>query len=214
MKLKSTKKQPKQYADQNPIEALRSIGGGVKNSFVEDLGKDSISDMWDQILNAPTKDNKPHSASGDLSHGEEISFEDIKHSSEAIEHSEEFHHYKNEVIHAEKRVASESSAELKVKIQEILIEIKKLSESSAELKSEFAEIAMEEVPETPGTYHLSFLEFVLDTIRNLRTKVEESGAWLNAFYSKKAKRGYWAQYKKHGTSFGLSNERAVATQTG
>jgi hypothetical protein len=44
--------------------------------------------------------------------------------------------------------------------------------------------------------------------------VEDSGAWLSAMSGKKGKKTYWSEFKKHGTSFGMSNERSVATQTG
>src|SRR3989344_5698474 len=66
----------------------------------------------------------------------------------------------------------------------------------------------------PGKYHVSFFEWVLLLVRQARMKVEDSSAWLGAFKSKKAKKQYWSMFKKHGTTFGLSNERVVSTQTG
>ena len=86
--------------------------------------------------------------------------------------------------------------------------------TSQELQAQFKDVSLIEVPEDPGKYHLTFLEWILDTIRKARLKVEDSGAWLEAFYTKKAKRGYWNMFKKHGTTFGLSGERVVSTQTG
>jgi hypothetical protein len=55
---------------------------------------------------------------------------------------------------------------------------------------------------------------MLTVIRGARMKVEDSGAWLSTMQGKKGKKNYWAMFKKHGTSFGMSNERQVATQTG
>ena len=45
-------------------------------------------------------------------------------------------------------------------------------------------------------------------------KVEDSGAWLGKVQGKGAKKGYWGMFKQHGTTFGLSGERSVATQVG
>jgi hypothetical protein len=46
-------------------------------------------------------------------------------------------------------------------------------------------------------------------------KIEDGRAWLETFAKRKKKKlGYWKMYKKHGTTFGLSHERTIATQTG
>jgi hypothetical protein len=82
------------------------------------------------------------------------------------------------------------------------------------LQIEFKEVAIEQRIVNPGKYHTSFFEWVLSAIRIARMKVEDSGAWLSASKGKKAKKDYWQMFKKHGTTFGLSNERVVATQTG
>ena len=79
---------------------------------------------------------------------------------------------------------------------------------------EFKEVTMETVPAKPGVYHVNFFEWLFSLIKGIREKIEDSCVWLRAFQSKKSKRGYWAMFKKHGTSFGLSSERVVATQTG
>jgi len=56
---------------------------------------------------------------------------------------------------------------------------------------------------------------MIGIVKNLRQKVEEGRTWLAAFSQRKIKKmGYWKMYKKHGTTFGLSHERTVATQTG
>jgi len=217
---RSNKKQ-QQYVDDNPVEAVKSLGSDLKKGITEDLLKESGRAFWKQMLGATEevggKDYKDSTTkpSGDLSEGAELKLEDLKRKTEALmPRVEAGINYAAEVIHAEKRAASENTQELKVRMEEISIELKQLMKTSKELQIEFKDVDMEEIPEAPGKYHLTFLEWVLDTIRKARLKVEESGAWLEAFYSKKSKRKYWNMFKKHGTTFGLSGERVVATQTG
>lgn len=104
--------------------------------------------------------------------------------------------------------------EVNQRLQEIMSELQRLISSSKELKMEFADVGVEQAPTQAGEYHLNFFDWLLLTIRAAREKVEDSGAWLNAVKGKKDKKGYWGMFKKHGTTFGLSNERSVATQTG
>ena len=61
---------------------------------------------------------------------------------------------------------------------------------------------------------MNFFEWMLAVIRAAREKVEDSNAWLGTVKGKGAQRNYWNMFKKHGTTFGLSGERAVATQVG
>ncbi|MBI2032629.1 MAG: hypothetical protein HYV38_03445 [Candidatus Levybacteria bacterium] len=209
LKPKGGKKQSKQYVNDNPIESLRSIGSGVASSVKEDLGREMVKDLWNQMLGS----EKPNRRGGDLSEGQDLI---LNQKNEAPKHAdlEPAINYRREILGREKRVLTENAQEIRVKIEEVMIEIRRLIESSQELQVEFAEVAVEEVVEKPGKYHLNFLEWLLSTIRDTRQKVEYGGAWLEAFYSKKSKRKYWNMFKKHGTSFGLSNERSVSTQTG
>ena len=99
----------------------------------------------------------------------------------------------------------------------IIIELKRLAASSQELEIEFKDVVMTQNVVKPGKYHQGFFEWVLIVIRNARVRVEDAGAWLSVMHGKKGKKqqqNYWQMFKKHGTTFGLSNERVVATQTG
>lgn len=209
-KIKSGKKEKKQYVNQNPIESLISIGTGVKDSVVEDLGKAGVYEAWDELLNTELKPHKD--THGDLSEGHEIDLSETKEKSHEI--TEIRHEFASEIIHAGKRASSEASAEIEMRMHEILIEIKKLSESSAELKDQVEVITLESTADNPGVYHVNFLEEMLSFIHDLRLNVEDSLAWFSALRSKKAARQYGSMAKKHGTSFTLSNERQVSTQVG
>lgn len=100
-------------------------------------------------------------------------------------------------------------------IQELIGELRRLADSSKVLQMEFASVAVEQTSTKVGEYHVNFFEWMLIVVRAAREKVEDSGAWLSAMKGKNGKKnGYWGMFKKHGTTFGLSNERVVATQTG
>jgi len=102
---------------------------------------------------------------------------------------------------------------LKQKIEAVRQELKALSESVKQFNAE-AQKAIETIPADPGVYHLNFLERLRGVLKILREQVEDSRSWLNLHTSRKKKVGYWGMYKKHGTQFGLSNERTAATQSG
>ena len=122
--------------------------------------------------------------------------------------------YKQEVARSSEHASQRELGEMNQKVEQIMFELKKLIGSSRILQLEFAEITVEQAPPQVGEYHMQFFEWMLLVIKNAREKVEDSGAWLATVKGKNGKKGYWGMFKKHGTTFGLSNERAVATQVG
>lgn len=86
--------------------------------------------------------------------------------------------------------------------------IKKInSEMIGEVK-DIANLTINQVSEKPGIYHVRFLEIVLNILRQIRAKVSESKTWLQAFLTKKKKRGslFAVRSKKLGTQYSLSQE--------
>lgn len=204
---KKQKAQARQFVDPNPVEAIKNIGSGVGQSIVSDVLKTGANDFWKQVLGADKIEKTKHAMSGDLSEGQDLELAPHLEIEPGID-------YRREILHGEKRTSKEHERVLETKIEEILIELRRLVSSSEELAIQYKEIVVEQRIENPGTYHESFFEWILNTIRAARMRIEDSGAWLAAFQSKKNKRQYWQMFKKHGTTFGLSNERVVATQTG
>lgn len=208
---------PKQYVDLNPIESVLNIGKGVGDSFVSDLAADGINDLWGQLLGA--EGEKKTQKSGELSEGQELNLKQLEEQKQQEKQEKtpdiapaiEYH---REIIHAERRIAKKEQYSLETKVEEILIELKQLIGRSKEIEAQFKEIAVEEKPVNIGKYHEAFFEWVLSAIKTARMRVEDSASWLALFASKKKKQGYWNMFKKHGTTFGLSNERVVSTQTG
>lgn len=207
-KFKSTKKTPKQYIDQNPIEALTSIGTGVVDSMKEDLGRPSVNDAWEQLLGAEVT---KRADSGDLEPGAELNIFEIRKDVQTV--TEMGRDFAREVVDAGKSRV-EDTHEVQVKIQEILIEIKQLAKSTKEVQAEVEVISAESTQGKAGSYRVSFLEQMVNFLRDIRVDVEDSLAWFHALRSKKASRQYGVLAKKHGASFMLSHERSAVTQTG
>ncbi len=212
-KLKSSgKKEPKQYTDEGILESLDKIRADVVTSVKNDALKASAHDAWEQFLNPDAQ--KHYADGGEMHAGEEVDLDNLKKGEHAKPHVEAGNDYHRDIVHASERGASHENQEIEIKLQEILIEIKQLANSSGELKEKVEIITIEQMGEDPGKYHLNFVEQVLAWIRDARMNVEDSLAWFHALRSKKAARQYGVMAKKGGTSFTLSNERTIATQTG
>lgn len=215
MNPKRQKNRHKTFVDKNPIEAVRDIGAGVTSSLVQDVGKGIVTDLWKQMLG--TYEDAPsfvEQLSGELQEGQEIDLASLRKEKAKPFAIEPGINYQRELLYAEKKQAVEDRQAIEVKMQEIIIELKRLTQTSKLLEVEFREVTQEQRIPNVGRYHLSFFEWMLSVVRTARTKVEDAGAWLEAVYAKKRKRGYWTMFRKHGTTFGLSHERVVATQTG
>lgn len=212
--MKRLKSKAKQYIDQNPVEAVRDTLTAVPQSVAKNT-QDALGDIWEQFLGINNyAKGETQNLSGDLAEGKELNLKKLKEEQEKKKDITPGINYASDIVHSQERVVSQESREIKAQIQQIIGELKKLVESSEELRVEFREITVEQRVTKPGKYHQSFFEWMLVTIRQARTKVEDSKAWLSMFKSKKAKKEYWSMFKKHGTTFGLSNERVVATQVG
>ncbi|QQG40648.1 MAG: hypothetical protein HYV37_03780 [Candidatus Levyibacteriota bacterium] len=197
MQITTQKKQKNslgQFVDQNPVEAIRSIGGGTEWT----------NDFWEQLLGE--KEKKQPQKSGELQEGQDLNL--------SIEPGID---YRREIIHGSEKIASEENQALIQQIEMIVLELKRLSASSKELEIEFKDVIVTQNVVKPGKYHQGFFEWMLIIIKTARLRIEDAGAWLSAMKGKKGKKqsqNYWERFKKEGTTFGLSNERVVSTQTG
>lgn len=213
---KTVARKKQQYVNQNTIESQRNTSGTVVGQL-----SNTVKDMWSQILDPMVNERNGHQGvGGDLMEGQEVTLSNLSKNREVIEKKSQVMNiepgidYKREILHGERKIQQRQNQEISTKIQEIIVELKRLTATSKVLQVEFKEVATEQRITKPGKYHQTFFEWMLSVIRQARIKVEDSGAWLAVAKSKQQKRQYWAMFKKHGTSFGLSNERVVATQTG
>lgn len=196
------KKKPAHHVETNPIEALTDIGSGVSDAFKKDLVQRGAKDVMTQVVGI----------SMDLKEGEEMVIGEPK--AEKSHHKEAALEYHREIRKVSEISAHKAGSEIDAKLEQILLELDKLIDSSSELEQRFEVLAVSEKPVEPGTYHLNFFDWMLSVISSTRQQIEDSSAWLGAVSSKKSKKSYWSMFKKHGTSFGMSNERQVATQSG
>lgn len=211
MQNKASKSKQK-YAD-NPIETLRDMGREV----LSDLTVNSAGAMWEQVFGSYSEEV---ATKGDLTEGQELDLSGAQ-KKEAVRHEEKTTHieagidYRREILQGSEKIARAQNQEYSAQIQEIIGELKRLVSSSKELENQFKDVTMVNVTAVKaGKYQMNFFKWVLITVRQARIKVEDSGAWLAMFKKKKGQKQYWAMFKKHGTSFAMSNERVLATQTG
>lgn len=198
--------------DKNPIEAIGDTNSDVLSTAKIALKNELRNDVnlaWRQLLGTENQKSNQQSA-GDFNEGQEITFS----KAEKRVNIEAGIDYFREIIHAETTINRKDEAHLETKIQEIVIELKKLSESSKELELEFKDITVATLPVKPGKYHLNFFEWMLVTIQNARMRIEDSSAWAGVISGKKNKKDYWTLVKNQGTSFMLSGERTPANQVG
>jgi len=215
MAVKKARKPARQYVDKNPIESFKDLGDDFVRSVVDE-GRNSVNDLWNQLLGGEGR--KASAGQGELQEGQELDLKSLrdlpKEEKQALEAIMPGFDYRREIVEGEKKIAREDTQVIEAQIHEIIIELKKLVSSTKELEIEFKDIVVEQKIEKPGKYHVGFFEWVLSAVKLARMKVEDSQNWLNVFKSKKSQKQYWSMFKKHGTTFGLSNERTVSTQTG
>ena len=219
-------KKLKKFIEHGPLEALgkepTGIVKGVVDSAKEDLIKQATKDMIRQIYMPSSEKNEHggHNGPIEMQAGEEHDLSGTH--KENTEHNEKSEfadadpgiNYRREILHYRESINSSEHGELRQQVNEVMLELRRLADSTTAVTAELHAVAVSSTPAEVGKYHVNFFEWMLVTLKQARMKIEDSGAWLGAMSSKKGKKDYWSQFKKHGTSFGMSNERGVATQTG
>lgn len=227
-----TSKSAKKSIVKNGLETVldrgdaTGIARGVGKSLVQDLALDGGKDFL-SFLGLDLSTGKDQTTSKSKNTHEELSAEHgsidiVNFKQQRIEQKAERTmlnveaaiDYHRDIVRTSEKVSKQELSAMNNQIQEILSELRSLIGSSRELSVEFAEISMEQAPTNLGVYHKNFFEWMLTMIRQAKQKVEDSAAWLGASKGKAGKKGYWGMFKKHGTSFAMSNERNVATQVG
>lgn len=190
------KKQQTQTQD-TVLEQLRDLGGGIGKSVKSDL----LGGVGTGILNELFSPKKK-----DLKAGEEVVISPQELPQKPIP----------EIKKPEAVIFIAQEANLAQEVEAVRTELKKTVEELKELNTAVVEVekAVAQTPVKAGKYHLSFFARLRAILRLFRQQVSESRVWLEASFAKKRKRQYWFMFKKHGTTFGLSSERVIATQAG
>lgn len=185
-------KKKKQFVD-NPIEQ------GLKE--VVDIVAEPVQGIFDEALKQIGLKEQKQPLSGEI----DLSI-DAK-----IRQLQSVHSQEKQVYNLQERTTKDQIQKL---MQELAVEVAKLQQQTSELTNEVKSVTVATVPIKPGAYHLNYFEWIIGTLRDLRKRVNESRLWLKVWSQKKQQKGYWAMFKKHGTSFAMSEERAIASANG
>jgi len=191
------KKKAPVYANNNVLESLRGVGTSVGKTIAKDVVTQTASDMLSSIFGGAPR-------SGELRQNQPIEFTQ-KQESVAPQISR-----RTETQRSAPRI---DETEIKQKIESIRTELKALAQSMKSLRQEITKTVME-TPVDPGIYHLNFFDHLRSYLQAMKENIDDSRTWLATSNNCKAKKGYWGQFKKHGTSWGMSNERSIATSAG
>ena len=190
-------KRPAAYTNDSILEALRDVSGGVGKTVTRDVAGKVATDALASIFGAPIKQ-------GEMHQNESIDF--------PVERAPRQPAGRPEIQPAQKVIFHED-AQIKQRVEAVRAELAALSKSMKMLTVEIQK-AVAEVPVVPGVYHVTFYEKLRSMLAILREQIDDSRCWLTLHTSRKKKMGYWGMFKKHGTTFGLSNERSLATSAG
>lgn len=184
---------------------FKNIGKGILKSTKSDVIDGFSKSLWEQMLGVPEKKQE-----NVLSEGEEIKLSKKEKAAASVEFTE----YKREAIFGDKKSENGETYIIRQQVEQIRMEIRKLINTSKIVEQTVKDATAEQAPVKPGKYHVSFFEFVLNVIKDATRKLEDSVSFGSVLKNKKQQKQYWSMYKKHGTTFGLSGERTVSTQTG
>lgn len=190
-------KRPAVYNNDSILEALRDLSGGVGKTVAHDVAGKVASDALASLFGSPIKQ-------GEMHQNESIDF--------PVERQPRPQMRRPEVRQPEKVIFHED-AQIKQQLDAVRAELMALSKSVHMLNAEIQK-AVAETPVMPGIYHVTFYEKLRVVLQMLREQIDDSRSWLTMHQSRKKKMGYWGMFKKHGTTFGLSNERSLATSAG
>lgn len=197
---RSGKRAPAGRLNDSILESLRSIGTGVGKSLGSDVFGPASNDALQSIFGPAPKSPK----NGELKPNQPVDLGQQEEERKPSFRRPEF--LRPTPVNVEE-------AGIKQKIEAVRQELQALSKAVKQFNTEAIK-AIETIPADPGIYHLNFLERLRGVLKLLREQVEDSNSWLKLHTTRKKKMGFWGMYKKHGTSFGLSNERTAATQAG
>jgi hypothetical protein len=203
-----TKQKPNVF--KNPLEAVKDYGSDAVTSVAKTTTEEFDNFFADMLGLGSSSESDQHKHHGEV---EVFNSKDKKAEVHVRAHIE-YHDDMRKLGENKNRTENQQAIR---QIQEALAEIQQLIKSSKELQTEFADFAVMDAPTEVGDYDLNFFEWLILTIKQAREKVEDSGAWLSTVKGKNGKKGgqdYWSMFKKHGTQFGMSNERSAATSVG
>lgn len=200
---------------ENPVEQLKDTAVGAVREIGQ-VPKDLFSEALSQIgLKSP---RKPMSGEFNLKDGSSQNPAQVERTDKKDVSLEAKMRQLQYLQRNEKEVFNKSSRQEEARIAELKAEIvkeaKKLEQQTTELNKEIKQMSVDSKKAEKGLYYTNLYLMILAMIRDMGKKVGESRMWLSISMNKKKQKGYWAQFKKKGTSFAMSEERSIATANG
>jgi len=191
---------------QNFIEAFKDIGASTIKTFTKDVvagtGKNAVDSLTKPFSNDQTNPTE-----------QPFNFEEYLNRQEKqlqARQNQRFETFKRE----ETVLFSREQQQVKLQIETLQVQIKDLAKEQSGLMEEIDQAAFQAVT-NPGVYHKNFFERLLQLIKIARKKISESHTWLSLHnHRAKQRSAYWQGVNNKGTSFMLSGERTIATQSG
>ncbi len=186
------------YTNDSIVESLRTIGSGLGRTVTQDVLGKGGSDALQSIFGTLPK-------AGEMRPNQEVPLRPKRYERPMRAP------YRPEIDI--KKLSDVDSIQVKQQLDAVRMELKALS-SAIKIFNQDIQKAVNEIPVNPGVYHVNFMERLRSVLKILREQIEDSRSWLALSTGRKKKQQYWGKYKKHGTQFGLSSERTLATQAG
>ncbi|QQG43899.1 MAG: hypothetical protein HYW86_03445 [Candidatus Roizmanbacteria bacterium] len=183
----------------NPLETLGEFSGSVAKQTVSEFGKISTG-IFDKFFGVDeenvTEENPYQHQDKTISPKKKIEASVFNFSN----------------YHEQVTITREVQA-LQEEVKKLTKEIKAVVGSgTSDLVKDAGKLSIEPISEKPGIYHERFLQFILNLLKTLRAKVGESRTWLQAFVTKKKKRGsaFLTRRKEKGSLYDQSMELNTA----
>jgi predicted RNase H-like nuclease (RuvC/YqgF family) len=205
MKNTRNNNQKRRQSSDSFLEAFRDLGADLVSTASDNL-KDGLDDIKKSILSSD-------------SHTSSYSDENSLYQREA-ELEKQFQarlRQKESIQRQEQVLYTRKEKETQEQVKALQSDIQELAKSVNNLASGVQQAERITLQETPvvGVYHLNFFVHLRKIIADLRTQIQESAIWLEAWNTKaKKKNHYWGNVKKSGSKFLLSQDRYMATQAG
>lgn len=188
------KKKQAAFANDSILESLRNIGSGVGKTVARDvvgkIGGDTLASLFGAL---PKR-------------GEITPDRPFSGRYEPQVRPQPRPEVPQQLIENEKVIVQRQLEGIRAELKALVASVKNLHQEMQK--------AIEEVPVDPGIYHVNFFERLRAILKILREQIEDSRSWLALWNNRKQKKHFWGLYKKHGTKFGLSSERTLATSAG
>lgn len=192
-----TKKPQNKRSNATVLESLRDIGSGVGKTITKDVAGKVAADAFSSLFGSMPK-------SGEFGKNRQVEFPHEERAFASNKKAPEFDR---------RAMLNADQLHVKQELEAVRTELKALSQTIKQFSLEVNK-AIHDEPIEPGIYHINFYQRLRSLLLLLKEQIDDSRTWLMVSTGRKKKKQYWGLYKKHGTKFGLSSERTMATQTG